>query len=57
LNHGVIADCGIDHGVVIRAVRPLDVEILLDEIGALSIDGIHKLFRFVPTLAASHQAT
>ncbi len=56
VNDGLIADRGIDHGVVDGAVRPFDVEILLDEIGALPIDGIHELFGFLLTLAASQQA-
>jgi hypothetical protein len=56
VNDGLIADRSIDHGVVNGAVGPFDVEILLDEIGALPIHGIHELFGFLLALAASQQA-
>ena len=50
-----VTDRSIDHGVVKGPVRPFDMEVLLDKIGAFSINRIHKLFRFVLTLAASQQ--
>ena len=56
VNYGRIADGGVDEGVVNGAVRPLDVEILLDEIDALAVDGIHELLGFLGILAASQQA-
>src|SRR5260370_15704530 len=56
VNDGLIADHSIDHGVVNGAVRPLDAEILLDEVAAIPIHGIHELFGFLLTLAASQQA-
>jgi len=41
VNDSLTADRSIDHGMVNRAVRPLDVEILLDEIDAFSINDIY----------------
>ena len=41
LNDSLVADRGIDHGVIDGAVRPFNMEVFLDEIGALPIDGIH----------------
>ena len=56
MNDRLIADRSIDHGVVNRAVRPFDVEILLDEIDAFPINGIYELFGFLPALAPSQQS-
>ncbi|MGA2458491.1 MAG: hypothetical protein ABSF85_13055 [Terriglobales bacterium] len=56
MNGGLFADRGIDHGVVNNTVRPFDMEILLDEIGAFPINGIHELFGILLALAASQQA-
>jgi hypothetical protein len=56
VNNGLIADPSIDHGVVNSAVRPFNVEILLDKIGALAVDDIHQLLCFLLTLAASQEA-
>ena len=53
VNDRLIADPSIDHGVVNGAVRPFDVEILLDEIDAFPIHCVHELFGFVLALAAS----
>jgi len=53
VNDRLIADRSIDHGVVDRAVGPFDLEILLDEIDAFLIDGIHELFGFFLALASS----
>ena len=38
------------------AVRPLHVEILLNEVGAFAIDRIHEFLSFLFTLAAGQQA-
>jgi hypothetical protein len=56
VNDGFITDRGIDHGVVNGAFRPFDVEIFLDEIVALAVNGINELLGFVLTLAASQEA-
>jgi hypothetical protein len=56
VNASLIADRSIDHGVVNRAVSPFDVEILLDEIKAFPINGIHELFGFLLALAPSQQS-
>ena len=56
VNDGLISDGGVDHGVINGAVRPFDMEILLNEIGALAIDGIHALLSFFLSFAASHEA-
>src|SRR5258708_40138671 len=56
MNDGLIADRRIDHSVVNGAVRPFDAEILLDEIDALAVNGIHELLGFLLTLAASQEA-
>jgi hypothetical protein len=56
VNDGLIADRRIDHGVVNGAVRPFDVEILLDEIDALAVNDIHELLGFLLTFAASQEA-
>src|SRR5947199_7474028 len=56
VNDGLIANRGIDHGVVNGAIRPFDAEILLDEIDALAVDGIHELPGFLLALATSQQA-
>jgi hypothetical protein len=56
VNDGLIADRGIDHGVVNGAVRPFNAEILLDEIDALTVNGIHELLGFLLTLAATQEA-
>ncbi len=53
VNDRLIADRSIDHRMVNRAVRPFDVEILLDEIDAFPINGIHEQFGFFLTLASS----
>src|SRR5580700_9543706 len=50
VNDGLVANRCVDHRVVNGAVRPLDTEILLDKIGALSVNCIHKLFGFLLTL-------
>jgi hypothetical protein len=56
LNYRFVANGGIEHGVVHRAVGPFDVKVLLNEIGALSIHRVHKLLGFLVTLAAVDQA-
>src|SRR5437016_4064879 len=56
VNDGLIANRGIDHGVVNGAIRPFDAEILLDEIDALAVNGIHELPGFLLALATSQQA-
>jgi len=56
MNDPLIADRGIDHRVVDGAVRPFNAEILLDEIGALTVDSIRKLLGFLFALAASQEA-
>ena len=43
MNDGLVPCRGIDHGVINRAVRPLDFEILFDEISPFEIDGVHQL--------------
>jgi hypothetical protein len=53
LNNSLIADRRIDHGVVNGTGGPFNGEVLLDEIGALPIYGIHELFGFVFTFAPS----
>ena len=47
LYDGLIADLGVHHSVINRAVRPFDVEILLDEISAFAVDAIHQFFGFL----------
>src|SRR5882672_810267 len=56
VNDGLIADRRIDHSVVNGAVRPFDAEILLYEIDALAVNGIHELLGFLLTFAASQEA-
>src|ERR1700691_2118014 len=56
VNGSLVADRSIDHGVVNGAIRPLDVEILLDEIHTLPVNGIDELLGFLVALAASQQA-
>ena len=56
VDDGLIADRSIDHGVVNGAVRPFNVEILLDEIGALAVNSIHQQLGVLLTLAASQEA-
>ena len=56
MQDSLVAKRGINHGVVDGAVRPFDVEILLDEIDALAINGIHELLGFLLTFAASQEA-
>src|SRR5690349_24794455 len=55
-NDRLITNRRVDHSVVNSTVRPFDVKILLDEIGALPINSVHELFSFLFTLAASQQA-
>src|SRR6266446_874360 len=57
LNDWLIADRGIDHGVVDGTVGPFDVEVFLDEIRAFPINRIHELLRFTSALAARKQTT
>ena len=38
-----------------RPIRPFDVEILLDKICAVAIDGIDKLFGLPPAFAAGEE--
>ena len=57
LNDWLIADRGIDHGVVDGTVGPFDVEVFLDEIRAFPINRIHELLRFTRALAARKQTT
>src|ERR1700722_3768763 len=52
----LLADRRINHGVVNGAVRPFDVEILLQKISALPINRIHKLFGIFLAFAAGHEA-
>jgi hypothetical protein len=52
----LIADRSIDHRVVNGAIRPFDVKLLLDEIGAPLINGIHELLGFFLALSGSQQA-
>src|ERR1700689_1191218 len=49
VNDGLIAERGVDHGVVDGAVRPFDVEILLNKIVALAVHGVHELLGFFLT--------
>jgi hypothetical protein len=56
VSDGLIADRGIDHGVVDGAVWPFDFEIFLDEIGTLAVDGIHELLGFRLALASRQEA-
>jgi hypothetical protein len=51
-----VSDRSIDHGVIQGAVRPFDVEELLDEICAFPVNRIDELFGLLLTLAASQQA-
>src|SRR5579863_132778 len=56
VNDGVVTEGRINHGMVDRAVGPIDVKILLDEIGALLVDRIHELIGFLLTFAASDES-
>jgi len=56
VNDGLIANRGVDHGVVNGAIRPFDAEILLDEIDSLAVYGIHELPSFLLALATCQQA-
>lgn len=53
MQDGFVADRRVHHRVVDGAVRPFRMEILLDEIDALSIDGIHELLSFILGFAAA----
>src|ERR1700731_4754342 len=55
VNDSFIADCSVHHGVVNRPVRPFDIEIFLNKIGALAVDVINELFGFLLAFAASQQ--
>ena len=52
LNDRFISDCRIHHRVINRMIRPLHVEISPNEIGALPVHGIHKLFGLLLGLVA-----
>jgi hypothetical protein len=52
----LLADRGINHGVVNRAVGPFDAKILAEKIGAFPINRIHKLFGIFPAFTAGHEA-
>jgi hypothetical protein len=47
IDDGLVADCGIHHSVINRAVRPFDLEILLDKMSAFAVDVIHQFFGFL----------
>ena len=51
-----ITQAGIDHEMETMTVGPFDAEILLDEIDALAINGIHELLGFLLAFAASQEA-
>ena len=57
VNNRPIPDRSVDHGVVNATVRPLDAEIFLYEILALTVDGIYQLFSFDLSFAAIYQAS
>jgi hypothetical protein len=44
MNDRFVADCGVHHGVLNRAIRPFDLEILLNEIGAFPVDTLNEFF-------------
>jgi hypothetical protein len=44
LNHGLISRRSIEHGVINRTVRPLDVEVFLDERTPLVVNRIDERF-------------
>jgi hypothetical protein len=52
----LLADRSINHGVVHGAVRPFDVEILAEKIGAFPINRIYQLFRISLAFAAGYEA-
>lgn len=40
-NYGFVAIRGVEHRMVKRAIRPVDMKIILDKRGALTVDDVH----------------
>src|SRR6266487_2243948 len=55
LDRGVLPDSGIDHQVKAMPVRPLDVEVLLNEVGAVTVYRLRKFDRFLLAFACGVQ--
>jgi hypothetical protein len=56
LRRALIANHGIQHGVINHGNGPFNMEVLLNEIGTFAIDGIDKFFSFFFTFSAFEQA-
>ncbi len=52
INRHVIASAGINHQVESMSAGPLDVEVSLDEIGAIAVHGFRQFRRFLRVLAS-----
>lgn len=55
ISYALVANSRVYHGVVDDAIGPIDVEILLNEIGAFLIDSVDQFFSFLFTFAASQK--
>lgn len=53
VHHRAITHRGIQHGLVPRAIGPLDLEILLNIVGAFQINRVYEKLRFLVALATS----
>src|SRR5262245_33379363 len=53
ISDALISNHGVQHAVIYRTVGPFGIEIFLDEIRALTVDGIHQFFRIFFTLATA----
>jgi len=42
---GLVADHGVQHGVINHASRPFNMEIFLNEIGTFAIDGYQQVLK------------
>lgn len=56
VSNSLVADYRVYHRMVNRAIGPLDVEILLNKIGALPVDVINTFFNLPFAFAASQQS-
>src|SRR5215469_9444001 len=56
VDYGIIPQRRIQHAVIDSAIRPFDVEILLNEISAFAVDSIDEVQSLLLALAARQQA-
>ncbi len=51
VNGRLVSNRGVHHRLINSAVRPFNIEILLDKLGSLPVDAVNEFFGFLLALA------